>query len=197
MGYQAALEKSWNYLESAGLRGIENVRFFTEEYRVDAQSRTVLLVSGQPPARWEAPGRPRGLSAKDFVTVLLLHYLRKKLAGLPQLTGSWISFKELEGGELYYPAFRKRSIDIVVKKYSADVTGIFSVLGKFPAAKKIAQGDAAILVEAFEGVPLQVIMWGADEEFAADATILFDRNISGIFSTEDIAVLAGFVPKYV
>jgi hypothetical protein len=197
MGYQAALDKSWNALETAGLCGIEAVRFFTEEFRVDARHRVVLSVSGQPPAQSEAPGRPCGQPAKDFVAVLILHYLKQRLAGLPQLTGSWISFKELDGGESYYPAFRKRSIDGVLKKYGANVEGIFSVLGKMPSARKIEQGDAAVVVEAFTAVPLQVIVWKGDEEFAAEATILFDRSISGIFNTEDIAVLAGFVTKYV
>jgi hypothetical protein len=183
MGYQAALDKSWNALETAGLCKTETVSFFTEEFQVDTASRTVRDSSGKP--------------AKDFVAVLLLHYLKQRLAGLPRLTGDWISFKELDGGELYYPAFRKRSIDGVLRKYGANVNGIFSVLEKMPSAKKIDQGDAAVVVEAFGAVPLQVIIWEGDEEFSADATILFDRAISGIFSTEDIAVLAGFVPKYV
>jgi hypothetical protein len=173
MGYQAALDKAWKALETAGLRNKEPVRFFSEEYTVDADRRSVLSASGFP--------------AKDFVSVLVLHYLIQKLAGLPQLNGEWISFKELDGGEQYYPAFRKRSIDILLKKFAGNV----ETLGKS------AQADAGTVLEAFPGVPLQVLMWKSDEEFAAEATILFDRCISRIFSTEDIAVLAGFVPKYV
>jgi hypothetical protein len=162
MGYDAALRKAWGDLGKAGFSGTETVRFFSDEFRVDAGSRSVLTAGGQP--------------AKDFVSILLLHYLEKKLSGLPPLTGRWISFKELEAGEQYYPAFRKRSIDLLLKKHG--------------------QSDARVDMEAFEGVPLQVIIWKGDEEFPADATILFDGNIGGIFCTEDIAVLAGFIPKY-
>jgi len=33
----------------------------------------------------------------------------------------------------------------------------------------------------------------ADEEFGPDANILFDKNISGIFCTEDIVVLTELI----
>jgi len=52
-------------------------------------------------------------------------------------------------------------------------------------------------VEAFLGVPILVKLWKGDEEFAPEANMLFDRSISRIFCTEDVAVLAGFVGKYV
>jgi len=127
----------------------------------------------------------------------LLHYLEKRLAGLPPLTGRWISFKELESGEQYFPAFRKRSIDLVLNKYGRRVEDIFLALDRGAAVGKAGQGDAGVIVEAFPGVPLQVILWKGDEEFPAEATILFDESIRGIFRTEDVAVLAGFTAKYV
>lgn len=183
MGYDAALNKSWEGLRAAGLKDAATVRFFTDEFRVDPGSRTVAQTSGQP--------------AKDFVSILLLHYLEKRLLGLPPLTGRWISFKEMESGEQYYPAFRKRSIDLLVKKYARDVEAVFQALDRNAAVGKAGQGDAGVIVEAFPGVPLQVILWKGDDEFPAEATILFDESIRGIFCTEDVAVLAGFTAKYV
>jgi hypothetical protein len=43
------------------------------------------------------------------------------------------------------------------------------------------------------GVPLQLILWAADDEFPAEANILFDKNIGQIFLPEDVAWLAGMV----
>lgn len=225
MGYQESLRKAWEGVESAGLRAPQEVRFFTDEFRVDPVARVVLTASGQSPtqteasgrpcgqpptqspglvdgpgrafAQAEAPGRPCGQPAKDFVSILVLHYLRKKLEGLPVVSGAWISFKELESGEAYYPAFRRRSIDLVVRKYGADPAAVAAVCARMPSARKTEQGDAGVIVEAFAGVPVQVIVWAGDEEFPPDATILFDRTIGSIFCTEDVAVLAGFVPRYI
>jgi len=35
MGYAAALEKAWEVLPAAGLTEAANVRFFTDEFRID------------------------------------------------------------------------------------------------------------------------------------------------------------------
>jgi len=182
MGYQAAMDKAWAALKAAGV-GQASVRFFADEFRVDAGARTVTAPSGKP--------------AKDFLSILLLHYLEKSRKGLVAPTGSWISFKELESGEQYYPAFRKRSIDLLLKKYGQDPSAMLSALGQVSGAKLAGEGDVSIIVDAFEKVPLELIMWRGDEEFPAEANILFDRSIGEIFCTEDVAVLAGFITKYI
>ena len=56
-------------------------------------------------------------------------------------------------------------------------------------AKRADLGDVSIVVYPFKEVGILVKMSRADEEFGPDANILFDKNISGIFCTEDIVVL--------
>ena len=51
----------------------------------------------------------------------------------------------------------------------------------------------SIVLEVTEGVPILISLWRADEEFAANANIFFDRSINKIFCTEDIVVLAEMV----
>lgn len=177
MGYQAALEKAWKAVESAGLGGTQEVRFFSEKCLVDIARHSVLAVSGGP--------------VKDFISILVLHYLKKRQEGLPPLAGEWISFKELEAGEQYYPAFRKRSIEPLLKKYGENPAGM-----RAPVCAG-ARGDAEVTVEAFSGVPLRAVIWKGDEDFPPEATILFDKSIAGIFCTEDVAVLSGFIAQYV
>jgi hypothetical protein len=182
MGYEAALDKAWTALASAGVER-ERVRFFSDEFRVDVLGRTVIAPSGQP--------------AKDFFSILILHYLERKVKGLPALHGAWISFKELESGEQYYPAFRKRSLDLLLKKYGAKPEEMLGCLRRLPYSKQAGVGDVSVQVDAFEGVPMVAVLWRGDDEFAAEANLLFDRSISGIFCTEDVAVLAGFCLKYI
>ncbi|MGE5308579.1 MAG: DUF3786 domain-containing protein [Deltaproteobacteria bacterium] len=164
------------------MREAVRVPFFTEEFTADPLSRSVIQKDGRP--------------AKDFVTILVLHYLQKKLEGLAPLTGVWISFKELESGEQYYPAFRKRSIDLILKKYSSDPSPLEGAAGRLPGGRKGGQGDYSVIADSFPGVPIQVVLWKGDDEFAAEANILFDSSIGAIFCTEDVAVLAGFTAKY-
>lgn len=179
MSYEAAINKSWEELK--GLTKDRNlaVKFLSDEYTVDCLQGTVASLSCNVPA-------------KDFTAILILHYLVQKIRGLPELTSEWISFKELSGIEGYYPAFRKRAIEPIIRKYGSNPQGALSALERLPG-KKVKQGDIAICLEAFAGVPVLAVLWKGDDEFGPEANMLFDRNISKIFCTEDVVVLAGMV----
>ena len=179
MSYEAALSKAWLEIDGLSAKKSFAIKFFSDEYSVDAVSRKIISLSCNAPA-------------KDFVSILLLHYLEQELKGLPVLSGEWISFKELESGEAYYSAFRKRAIEPVLRKYGSNPEAIIK-----EGVRKINQADAAVVLEAFSGVPVMVEIWKGDDEFSPEANILFDRSIAKIFCTEDIAVLGGFVAKYV
>jgi hypothetical protein len=60
-------------------------------------------------------------------------------------------------------------------------------------ARKIKNGDAGFEFRMLPGVPLQLILWEGDDEFPAEASILFDKTIGRVLSPEDIAWLAGMV----
>lgn len=179
MGYEIAINKAWDELLKIETTGNISVRFLADEYTIDRRERRVLSLSCN-------------VQAKDFYAILILHYALQKLKGLPATDGEWLTFRELSGIEGYYPAFKTRSIEPLLRKYGNNPQGILSVLERLPG-KRISEADAAVVVEAFEGVPVLFKMWKQDEEFAADANIYFDRSATKIFCTEDIVVLAGIV----
>lgn len=183
MGYDAAINKAWENLPGvpAG-KLVHEVGFFSDTYSVDPERRRILSLSLNAPA-------------KDFVSILLLHYLRKKIEGLPEPSGRWISFRELAGGESYYPAFRKRAVEPLIAKHGGNPAGIYAALEKVRGGR-LDSADAAVWLQAFEKVPVMVEIWRGDDEFGPEASILFDSNIPRIFCTEDIAVLGGFIGKY-
>jgi len=179
MGYETALNKAW--VDLANLKPNDNlsVKFLADEYTVDLESKKVLSLSCNVPA-------------KDFATILILHYLVQKLKGLPGLTNEWLTFRELSGVEGYLEAFRTRAIEPIIRKYGNKPEAILDDLDRLPA-KKVNQGDVGIVIEAFKGVPALVELWRKDEEFSPEANILFDKSVTKIFCTEDIVVLAGLI----
>jgi len=179
MSYAAALDKSWEELERLGVPDNLSVKFLADEYSLDSKARSVLSLSCN--AR-----------AKDHAVILILHYLASRISGLPGLGGEWISFKELVAGEQYYPAFRKRAIEPIIRKYGNNPSGIL-LNNAGLAASRVEGLEVAITLSAFEGVPALIKIWRSDDEFAAEANMLFDKNISRIFCTEDVAVLGGFI----
>ena len=55
------------------------------------------------------------------------------------------------------------------------------------------KGDVGVIIHPFKEVSILITMSRADEEFGSDSNILFDKNISEIFCTEDIVVLTEMV----
>ena len=118
-----------------------------------------------------------------------MHYLIGSLKQDFAPSGEWVSFKEIEAGQFYYPAFYEGAIKPIVKKYGTNLQGLASAADRF-GGKIINMGDVGIEITAFQDILIRLVLWKGDEEFAPEATMLFDKNITNIFSTEDIAVLA-------
>ena len=179
MGYEVAINKAWQDLAKLNVTEVFSIRFLADEYTVDPRQKKVLSLSCN-------------VLPKDFTAILILHYLIQKKAGLPELTDEWVTFKELSAVEGYYPAFRKRAIEPIIRKYGSHPEGVLSVLERLPA-KRVSQGDLGLVIEALEKVPVLITLWRSDDEFGPEANMLFDRSIARIFCTEDIVVLAGII----
>lgn len=176
MAYAQALNKAWDQITERC-----SVKFLNDTYDVDPEKRLVLSVSCNVPA-------------KEHVSIIVLHYLIRKLSAVPMpvRSGEWVSFNQIEGGEGYYPTFRKRTIDVILRKYGTNPDGLLDSALRL-GARRAGTSDAGLILEPLEGVPIMITVWKGDSEFGPDANILFDRKIADIFCTEDIVVLAEFV----
>ncbi len=179
MGYEAALRKAWQDLAKLKPGKNLSVKFLADEYSVDIEDGKIFSLSCNVPA-------------KDFVSILILHYLAQRLKGLAAPTGEWLTFREFSGVEGYYDAYHKRCITPIIRKYGKNPDAIKVVLDRLPA-KLSEGGDVGIVLEAFTNVPVLIKLWKADAEFGPDANMYFDASIKNIFCTEDIVVLAGMV----
>lgn len=181
MKLDSAITMSWDNLLGSGISNNTKVKFLGDEYIVNIKLRKVLSL-------------PHNTPREDHLTVLILHYLSQKIAGLPVVSGEYLSFNGLSVINSFAEVFKKRSTDVIMKRYGDNIFDILSVLDNLPA-KKINRADVAIVVEAFEGVPILIELWEADEEFGPEANILFDKTITKIFCIEDIVVLAEIVAR--
>lgn len=176
MGYDIALALAWTELNKLAQEKHYTLRFLNDAYRIDWQNKQILSSSCQAPA-------------KPHYSILLLHYLAKKLAGLSPVTGQWVSFRELSGAGGYYPAFKKRVIDVIMQKYSSNPQALLQASLRLQA-RETHLADMSVIVDVFDSVPILITFWRADEEFAPELNVLFDQSISDIFCTEDVVVLA-------
>ncbi|MDD5292435.1 MAG: DUF3786 domain-containing protein [Candidatus Omnitrophica bacterium] len=176
MGYDIALSKAWSELESLAKNRQIEVRLLADNYQVDLANRRILSLSCNVPA-------------KEYLSILILHYLAKKLQGLPVVGDEWIDFRQLDGGQGYYPAFKKRVALTIVKKYGANPQALLGLNERFKI-EKADFADVSIVLDVFDNVPVLIELWKADEEFSPEVNMLFDKSIKDIFCTEDIVILA-------
>lgn len=181
MSYDQSLEKAWKEILELGKENRFMVKLLADEYEVDLKNKKIVSLSNN-------------IAAKEYISIILLHYLiqKLKLKVLPFPTNEWIDFRQIEGAEAYYPAFKKRIIDTLLKKYGSQPEALLELTERIPA-KRVQFGDLGIALEILENVPMLITLWRADEEFGPEANILFDRSIVKIFCIEDIVVLADLI----
>ncbi|MDP6685428.1 MAG: DUF3786 domain-containing protein [Candidatus Omnitrophota bacterium] len=183
MGYDVSLNKAWDQFKDREKDGPLPIKFFNDIYEVDFLKRTVFSLSCN-------------IEAKDHYKILILHYIANESRVSDVKADDWISFKEIDGGEAYFPAFRKRAIEPLLRKYG-DNPGAMLDCAKVLNVEAIDTGSAGIAIWAFPKVKIGIILWAKDEEFGAECNMLFNRSIKIVFPTEDIAVLGGIVASLV
>lgn len=69
---------------------------------------------------------------------------------------------------------------------------IKNLTGRF-GGKLVEGGDVSVELVTFPDVRVKFIFWFADKELPPEVTILFDRELAEIFTTEEIAALMFFL----
>lgn len=127
----------------------------------------------------------------DIATqILLLHYLLTA-DGAP-VNGQWISFRNLPGGLGYFGAFQGRASHRLARTFGQS-RPTFEAAARALSGERLTFGDSSFLFRALPRVWLAVVLNLGDEEFPADANVLFDAAASHYLPTEDLAVLGGLL----
>jgi hypothetical protein len=118
--------------------------------------------------------------------VLLLHYLQ---GCQPRLAGRWIAYREIPGASFYFGAFVKRAVEPLKKVFGQNLEGFRQAAARLDALG-LDEHTTGFRLNVLPYAPLQVIVWEGDEEFPAEANILFDATAGEYLSPEDAAWLA-------
>ena len=162
----------------------ENLRGLNLE-RVCVLSGAVFQ-GGDPLIPWF--GENRSLeSAKPAEKILWLHYLCSQAQ--PANTGKLIAFRELPSAKFYEPKFFERAENPLAKRFGSCPERLLQAGAKL-GGTTADYGDYAVTLPMLPNIPVTYIVWGKDEEFGAQAKILFDSSAPRYLPTEDLTVLA-------
>ena len=118
--------------------------------------------------------------------ILILHYFTRA-KGTP-ISNKLIAYKELREGANYFSTFAKRAIKPLINSFGKEPHRLLEAT-RILGGRKVDYGDVAVTINAFSRVPITLVLWRGDKEFAPEGNIIFDSTISDYLSTEDINVL--------
>ena len=149
------------------------IEYLNQSYRIHISDGSVSYTS----VKEEVP-------IKDKI-LILDYFTRAKGTPLSEKT---ITYKELRDGINYFSVFSARTIKHIVKYFGEQPERLLEtsvVLG----GQKTELGDVAVTIYAFPRVPVTIVLWRGDSEFAPEGSILFDSTIPDYLSNDDIHTL--------
>jgi hypothetical protein len=143
---------------------------------------------------WITPGEYRVIregpeAARDhgFLSLFTIHYLLE--AKTPLLNQTWISEKEIPGGATFFRGPHALPTDLITKRFG----NYLEAFGRRCAGlhgTPLEMADAAYRFEIVPRVPVAVLYWRGDEEFPAEAKLLFDKSIGTYLAADVVFALA-------
>jgi hypothetical protein len=102
----------------------------------------------------------------------LFYYSRAKDEGV---SGEWVKFNTLRGSWACRYKFDEEDVGKLITVFNEKQDALFAAIEKF-GGKRVDFGDAAFEVSFLPNVKVLLIFEEADEEFPADARLLYDSN---------------------
>ncbi len=152
-------------------------------YRLDFMERTYTLDQALTVRRADT-----GDEAAAFMQSIILMYLATA-DGTPPFA-HWISFHELPDGQFYEQAFRGYSGEELVRGLNGDIEAFQRASLKLHG-EPIRLGDAAFAFRILPRLRFAVVMYAGDEDFPAQARVLFEATAPHYLSTDGLAILGG------
>lgn len=133
---------------------------------------------------------PEDNFASTYPSIIILHYL-VTADGTP-LTGRWIAYRHLPGGDIYSDPFKKRAIDHFIRAFGEQPRQ-FEIAAGALGGRHLEMSGISMSIPVLPRVPLCFVLWPGDEEMSASANILFDESAASYLPTEDYAHLPAIV----
>lgn len=122
--------------------------------------------------------------------VILNHLCRSNGAGL---TDRVITYRELENGHVYYPAFQRESILPLSRWFAGEPAEKIAKACLELGARLEKNADVCANFFFLPKFPVTVKIWMKDDEMDGSANILFDASANCFLHTEDIAAVGDMV----
>ncbi|MDO5411275.1 MAG: DUF3786 domain-containing protein, partial [Lachnospiraceae bacterium] len=150
--------------------------YFGEPHRIDRKTGFI----------WNEAAKER---LTDFGNLMIVYHLLYYSEEHPVLSGEWVPFREVKMAGVFDAAYQKMAVKPFAQTFAEKTELLKQVASRlgFPDEK---YGDVSFRVPVFDCLPLIFIFWDGDDEYPAQANILFDRNITAFTHAETVVLIA-------
>ncbi len=128
----------------------------------------------------------------DTYVIKLLAILYMANSKAVPIANQWVPYRELKDGMFYTKSFTDTVEERVCRRFGDDLEGMQSACEKL-GGRGVDQGDLGMVINTFPRLPLLFIIWRGDEEFEANARILFDLSATSYLNAFELRMLCGEV----
>lgn len=123
----------------------------------------------------------------EYFTLFIIYYLLR-VKHLP-LNGEWISEKDIPGGPTFFRGPHLIPTELISGRFKDDLDA-FKRRCKSLGGTPLELADVAYRFEITPDIPIAILYWVGDEDFPAEAKLLYDRSIIELLSLDILYALA-------
>ncbi|MEE0420732.1 MAG: DUF3786 domain-containing protein [Lachnospiraceae bacterium] len=124
----------------------------------------------------------------QFTTAMNIYSLLYYSRTAPALSGIWVPLREVKRAYPFAAAFQNRALGPFARCFDGRKEALIRA-GEQLGFRRIPFSDAGFEAMAFPCLPVRFLFWDGDEEFPAQANILFDSNITDFVHEETVVML--------
>jgi len=153
------------------------VEFLRREYVIDRVEWTIKRAGDDVPP-------------PSLIQSLILMYLYTS-DGTPPID-RWVGFRELPNGLFYAQAFQGYTGAALIRDLNGDVERFKQASENLQGAA-LSIGDAGYAFQVLPRLKLAVSMWAGDDEFPAQAQVLFEETAPHYLITDGLAIVGSLL----
>ena len=123
----------------------------------------------------------------EYIALFAIHYLLSAKA--LDVKREWISEKDIPGGATFFRGPHKVPTDLISRRFG-DHPQAFKTRCEKLGGIPLDMADAAYRFIITTRIPVAVLLWQGDEDFPAEAKILYDASIAQQLASDIIFALA-------
>lgn len=121
----------------------------------------------------------------------MFHYAKEQ----PAPSGEMVPFRKVKRAGPFEAAYQRTILAPFAERFTGHVAELAQAFRRLNA-RPLVQGDASGRLEVYPGLCVDVIFWDGDDEFPAQANMLFDSNITDYMHEENVVMVASDAAWY-